>query len=204
VLKSSRTKRAAYGAINSVFVFLKVTVPRRPHRYYRIESLPDLDEGGRLLVAGPNVMLGYLQADQPGVVKAPVDGWYDTGDIVAVDEDGFVFIRGRAKRFAKIGGEMISLAAVEEFVSALWPDYGHAVIYTSHQRKGEQLVLLTENKHANTAELLAWARDKKIPEIAVPKVIVTVNKLPLAGSGKLDYVSLKDIAEHRAAALNTL
>lgn len=171
---------------------------------YRVESLPDLDEGGRLLVAGPNIMLGYLHPDQPGIVKAPVDGWYDTGDIVTIDEDGFVFIQGRAKRFAKIGGEMISLAAVEDFVSAVWPGYGHAVIYISHLRKGEQLVLLTENKDASTADLLARARAEKISELSVPKVIVALSRLPLAGSGKLDYVTLKDIAEHRVAASSTL
>ena len=79
----------------------------------RLEPVPGVDEGGRLYVKGPNVMLGYLKADNPGVIEPPPEGWHDTGDIVTIDAQGFVTIKGRAKRFAKIGGEMISLAAVE-------------------------------------------------------------------------------------------
>src|SRR5262249_88915 len=78
--------------------------------------------GGRVGVGGPNVMLGYLRAERPGVLERPPEGWYDTGDIVTIDAQGFVTIKGRAKRFAKIGGEMISLAAVEMLASELWPN----------------------------------------------------------------------------------
>src|SRR5262249_51834550 len=79
----------------------------------RVEKVEGVDEGGRLFVKGPNVMLGYLRAENPGVLDMPPEGWHDTGDIVTIDAQGFITIRGRAKRFAKIGGEMISLAAVE-------------------------------------------------------------------------------------------
>ena len=79
-------------------------------------------EGGRFYVCGPNVMLGYLRADQPGVLEPPQGGWHDTGDIVTIDEQGFISIKGRAKRFAKVGGEMVSLAAVEMLAAELWPD----------------------------------------------------------------------------------
>ena len=88
----------------------------------KLEKVEGVDEGGRLYVSGPNVMLGYLRADQPGVLEPPPDGWHDTGDIVAIDEQGFIAIKGRAKRFAKVGGEMVSLAAVEMLAAELWPD----------------------------------------------------------------------------------
>ncbi len=84
--------------------------------------MPGLDVGGRLHVRGPNVMNGYFRADRPGVLQPSQSDWYDTGDIVTIDSDGFVAIRGRAKRFAKIGGEMVSLAAVEAYAAAVWPD----------------------------------------------------------------------------------
>ena len=98
-------------------------------------------DGGRLFVRGPNVMLGYLRADDPGVLRAAADGWHDTGDIVAIDAEGFVTIKGRAKRFAKIGGEMVSLAAVEALAADLWPDALSAVAAVPDERKGEALVL---------------------------------------------------------------
>ncbi len=88
----------------------------------RLEKVEGVEEGGRLFVRGPNVMLGYLRADNPGVLEPPPEGWHDTGDIVTIDEQGFITIKGRAKRFAKIGGEMISLAAVEMLAADLWPN----------------------------------------------------------------------------------
>ena len=87
----------------------------------RLEKVEGVDEGGRLYVRGPNVMLGYLRAENPGVLEPPPEGWHDTGDIVTIDAQGFIAIKGRAKRFAKIGGEMISLAAVEALAGELWP-----------------------------------------------------------------------------------
>ncbi len=121
------------------------------------------------MVRGPNVMLGYLRTSAPGVLEPLADGWYDTGDICTVDEDGFVTIRARAKRFAKIAGEMVSMPAAEALAGRLWPERAHAVVAVPDGRKGEALVLLTTQKDASTGALLAYARERGAAEIAVPR-----------------------------------
>lgn len=162
---------------------------------HRLEPMPGIEDGGRLLVRGPNVMAGYLKIDNPGVLEPLEDGWYDTGDIVTIDEDGYVHIQGRAKRFAKIGGEMVSLSAVEGFVSKLWPEEAHAVVSIPDDRKGEQLVLVTERADAKREDLTGYARANGIAELSVPRTIVPVDKLPLLGTGKVDYVAIKSLVE---------
>ncbi len=112
-----------------------------------------------------------------------------------MDDQGFVTIRGRAKRFAKIAGEMVSLSAVEGYVSAIWPEYMHAVVNIPDPKKGEQLVLVTEKSDANREPLLAYAKDRGIAEIMVPKTIRIIDKMPVLGTGKLDYVGVKSLAE---------
>jgi acyl-[acyl-carrier-protein]-phospholipid O-acyltransferase/long-chain-fatty-acid--[acyl-carrier-protein] ligase len=124
------------------------------------------------------------------VLQAPDEGWHDTGDIVTIDEMGFVTIRGRAKRFAKIGGEMVSLPAVESYPAAVWPDSDHAVITRADPRKGEQLVLFTTRQDAQASALQAWARQNGVAELTVPREIRVVEALPVLGTGKIDYVSL--------------
>src|SRR5262249_29487605 len=131
-----------------------------PGMEVRLESVPGVEEGGRLFVKGPNVMLGYLRVENPGVLDPPPEGWHDTGDIVVIDRQGFVTIKGRAKRFAKIGGEMISLAAVETLASDLWPDVPTAVVSAPDARKGERLVLVTQNEKATRAEFQAYAKSR--------------------------------------------
>jgi acyl-[acyl-carrier-protein]-phospholipid O-acyltransferase/long-chain-fatty-acid--[acyl-carrier-protein] ligase len=161
----------------------------------RIEPVDGIPEGGRLYLRGPNVMRGYIHADNPGHIEPPVDGWHDTGDIVDIDDDGHVTILGRAKRFAKIGGEMVSLTAVEGLASAVWPDHRHAVVSIPDARKGERLVLVTDNRDADTSRLSAWARDHGAPELAVPKKIVRVAEVPVLGTGKTDYVAVQQMVE---------
>ncbi|MBF0304371.1 MAG: acyl-[ACP]--phospholipid O-acyltransferase [Alphaproteobacteria bacterium] len=183
-------------AVNTPMHFKPGTVGRLlPGIEHRLDSMPGIDEGGRLWVKGPNVMLGYWRVERPGELQPPPEGWYDTGDIVTIDEMGFVRIVGRAKRFAKIAGEMVSLGKVEAELSALWPDGQHAVVAIADDRKGEQLVLVTDRANASREALLAHFRAQGLAELLVPKAIVTVERVPLLGTGKTDYVSVKAMAE---------
>jgi acyl-[acyl-carrier-protein]-phospholipid O-acyltransferase/long-chain-fatty-acid--[acyl-carrier-protein] ligase len=143
-------------------------------------------------------MAGYLGQD--GAIEPPEDGWYDTGDIVTIDQDGWVRILGRAKRFAKIGGEMVLLTAVEELIYGLWPDHRHAVVSLSDPKKGERLVLVTDRQDAELAALLAHLKVAGAPELGAPRRIIRVNELPALGSGKIDYVAIQRTAEADAIA----
>ena len=163
----------------------------------KLEPVPGIEDGGRLYVRGPNVMLGYLKADQPGVLVPPQDGWHDTGDIVTIDRDGFVSIKGRAKRFAKIGGEMISLAAVEGLASELWPDAQSAVVTEPDPRRGERLVLVTEEKDATRTAFQTYAKSKGASDLMAPAELMVVDKLPVLGSGKADLVGVARLAQER-------
>jgi len=159
----------------------------------RLEPVPGIAEGGRLIVKGPNVMKGYLLGDLPGELQPPKDGEYDTGDIVEIDDEGFVFIKGRAKRFAKIAGEMVSLGAVEAMAEQLWPGYQHAAVALPDAKKGEQVLLISDNQKANRGDLAAFARKSGVGELLVPKDIRVVDHVPLLGTGKTDYVALQKI-----------
>ncbi|MGH8020222.1 MAG: acyl-[ACP]--phospholipid O-acyltransferase [Opitutaceae bacterium] len=166
---------------------------------WKLEEVPGIERGGRLHVRGGNIMLGYFLTDEPGRLQPPEDGWYDTGDIVEVDDEGFVTILGRAKRFAKVGGEMVSLTVVEDIASAAWPGALHAAVVRAHPQKGEEIVLVTEHPDPSRGELLAAARERGAPELAVPRTLVFKKKLPVLGSGKPDYVALeKEIREAAA------
>ncbi len=164
---------------------------------YRLIDVPGIENGKRLQVKGMNVMKGYILPESPGEIIPPETeesgkGWYDTGDIVDIDEDGYVFIRGRAKRFAKIGGEMISLAAVEVMVNNAWPEYRHAVINRPDSSKGEQLVLFTDFADAKRKELIAESRKQGLSDLHIPKEIINIDQLPVLPSGKIDYPRLED------------
>ncbi len=169
-----------------------------PGMEIRIEPVPGITDGGQLFVRGPNIMSGYL--DEGGVLTPPVDGWHDTGDIVTLDEEGFITIKGRVKRFAKIAGEMVSLAAVEALAAGVWPGARHAVIAMPDARKGEKLVLVTDRLDAQVGALSAHAREIGVPELIVPARIVRVPEVPLLGTGKTDYVAIQRMAESEARA----
>jgi acyl-[acyl-carrier-protein]-phospholipid O-acyltransferase/long-chain-fatty-acid--[acyl-carrier-protein] ligase len=194
------TETAPVLALNTPMFNRFGTVGRlMPGTEARLEPVAGVDEGGRLYVRGPNVMLGYLRADNPGVIEPPHEGWHDTGDIVTIDAQGFVTIRGRAKRFAKIGGEMISLAAVEALAAQLWPDVLSAVATAPDPRKGERLVLVTQQKGATRGEFQAFARSKGASDLMVPAEVVYLEKLPVLGTGKIDMVGVAKLVAERAA-----
>jgi acyl-[acyl-carrier-protein]-phospholipid O-acyltransferase / long-chain-fatty-acid--[acyl-carrier-protein] ligase len=169
-----------------------------PGMEYHIEPVDGIEHGGRLIVKGPNVMLGYLIHGSDGEIKPPVascgEGWHDTGDIASIDEDGFISILGRAKRFAKIGGEMVSLLAVEELAMHAWPDFNHAAVNLPDERKGEKIVLITTNQNANRKQIQEIAKQLKYGEIYIPKKVVRAEELPLLSTGKIDYVTLTEMA----------
>ncbi|WKJ92094.1 AMP-binding protein [Methylomonas montana] len=161
-----------------------------PDMLYHLEPVPGIEGAGKLHVAGPNIMKGYLLPDNPGVLVPPCsaaygEGWYDTGDIVHVDDEGFIHIQGRSKRFAKIGGEMVSLTAAEQLAIQAWPDAHHAVVSLPDPKKGEQLVLLTTQKSASAKQLAEASPG--VAALNLPKKVFVLEKLPVLATGKTDY-----------------
>ncbi|KZM51506.1 acyl-[ACP]--phospholipid O-acyltransferase [Labrenzia sp. OB1] len=185
------TETAPVIAINTPMFSKPGTVGKiMPGMRSRLEKVPGVKDGGRLFVSGPNVMLGYLRTENPGILQPLADGWHDTGDIVEIDAEGFVTIKGRAKRFAKVGGEMVSLAAVEEIAGTLWPDALSAVATMKDERKGERLILITENKDATRMDFVKFARANGVQDLMVPAEVRIVPRVPLLGTGKVDFIGV--------------
>lgn len=188
------TETAPVIAANTPMHFKAGTVGRiMPGIEYELEPVPGIDTGGKLIVSGPNVMLGYLRAENPGVLEPAAGQRYDTGDIVTIDSEGFVTIQGRAKRFAKIAGEMVSLSAVESYAAQVWPEHMHAVVTVPDPRKGEQLVLVTDKPDARREDLSDYAKREGITELMVPKDIRPIAAVPVLGTGKVDYQSVMEL-----------
>lgn len=167
----------------------------------RIEPVDGINQGGRLFLQGPNVMRGYMRAENPGIIEPLYKGWHDTGDIVVEDQDGFLIISGRAKRFAKLGGEMVSLTAVESIASALWPEMLHAAVIKPCPRKGEQIWLYSESPNAERAAFVQHVKEHGHSELMVPQQILPDSKIPILPSGKIDYVSLNQLVSQPEDAL---
>ncbi|WP_298602237.1 bifunctional acyl-ACP--phospholipid O-acyltransferase/long-chain-fatty-acid--ACP ligase [uncultured Zoogloea sp.] len=194
------TETAPVLAVNTPMAFRSGTVGQfLPGLQHRLLPVPGIAAGGMLHVKGPNLMSGYLRFENPGVLQAPVsaagEGWYETGDVVDVDADGFVKIVGRVKRFAKVAGEMVSLEAVEKLAAAASPGAAHAASTQPDASRGETILLFSTDPQLTRERLQTAARDGGWPEIAVPRRIIQVDALPLLGTGKIDYVTLKQMAE---------
>ncbi len=186
-------------AVNTPMFHRAGTVGRfLPGVRWRLEKVDGLAEGGRLHVKGENIMLGYYLPDRPGTLVPPRsplgEGWYDTGDVVRINEEGFVTIVGRLKRFAKVGGEMVPLTAIEKLAFRLWPDHLHAVVSLSHARKGEEIVLVSECRQVALDLLKQAAREAGMPELWLPRRVLSMEKLPLLGGGKVDYAGIEEWA----------
>lgn len=193
------TETAPVASVNTPMDYRAGTVGRlMPEMQYKLEQVPGIDDAGVLHVYGPNIMKGYLLPDNPGKLIPPKsiygDGWYDTGDIVHVDEDGFVSIQGRSKRFAKVSGEMVSLAAVEQLAAKAWPDAQHASTNLPDEKKGEIVILLTTQKGVDSKQLLALSEG--VHAISLPKKIFVVDKIPVLATGKINYPEVNQIAEN--------
>jgi acyl-[acyl-carrier-protein]-phospholipid O-acyltransferase/long-chain-fatty-acid--[acyl-carrier-protein] ligase len=195
------TETAPVLAMNTPMANRPGTVGRlSPLMEARLDPVPGIEDGGRLSVRGPNVMLGYLRAENPGVLEPLPGGWHDTGDIVSIDAAGFITIKGRAKRFAKIAGEMVSLSAVEAMAATLWPQATSIAVSIPDARKGERIVLLTTQQDAERAAMQRQAKTSGASELAIPAGIRVVDKVPLLGSGKTDYVAATALAKEMAAS----
>jgi acyl-[acyl-carrier-protein]-phospholipid O-acyltransferase/long-chain-fatty-acid--[acyl-carrier-protein] ligase len=160
---------------------------------YKLEPVEGVEEGGRLMVRGPNVMRGYLNADANAKFKG-FGGWYDTGDIVSVDADGYLFVRGRLKRFAKVSGEMVSLTAVEDALAGAFPQYGLrcqvAVVTRPDEGKGEVLIAVTNEPKLQMEEIRAAVKAKGLNNLSIPREIKVVREIPKLGTGKINHREL--------------
>jgi acyl-[acyl-carrier-protein]-phospholipid O-acyltransferase/long-chain-fatty-acid--[acyl-carrier-protein] ligase len=191
------TETAPVTAVNTPMDHKTGTVGRiMPAMSYKLEPVEGIENAGRLHVSGPNIMLGYLLANNPGQL-VPTEsmygaGWYDTGDIVNVDDDGFLSIKGRSKRFAKVGGEMVSLTMVEQLATKAWPDGHHASISLPDSKKGEQVILLTTHKTATLAELTEVSTG--VAQISLPKKLLIVDAIPVMATGKTNYIAVAELA----------
>jgi acyl-[acyl-carrier-protein]-phospholipid O-acyltransferase/long-chain-fatty-acid--[acyl-carrier-protein] ligase len=160
-------------------------------------SVP-LGQPGLLLVRGPNVMQGYLgKPDKTAEVLR--DGWYTTGDVAALDEDGFLQITDRLSRFSKIGGEMVPHIKVEEKLHELIEAAEHSFVVTGlpDEKKGERLVVLHKLSDAGLASGLEKLAQCDLPNLWKPRAdqFFRVDHFPLLGTGKLDLRQVKELAE---------
>ncbi len=166
------------------------------------------NKAGMLWIKGPNVMLGYINNPVATQEVLSEDGWYKTGDIAIIDDDGFVKITGRISRFSKIGGEMVPHLKIEEVLSRLLdttPDddsddqLSVAVTAVSDQKKGERLIVLYTPKHCSVDDMQAALKADGLPNIFIPTAdsFFHVESLPILGTGKLDLRGIKDLAIER-------
>jgi acyl-[acyl-carrier-protein]-phospholipid O-acyltransferase/long-chain-fatty-acid--[acyl-carrier-protein] ligase len=194
------TETAPVLAVNTPMAYRTGSVGQLlPGIAHKLVPVPGIERGGMLHVKGPNVMSGYYRYDNPGELQPPSSdagsGWYETGDVVDIDDEGFVSIVGRVKRFAKVAGEMVSLEVVEKLAIQASATAAHGASTQPDGARGEAIVLFTTDAGLTRDALAASAKSQGIPEIAVPRKIHKVDALPLLGTGKTDYVALRKLAE---------
>ncbi|NLZ17603.1 MAG: bifunctional acyl-ACP--phospholipid O-acyltransferase/long-chain-fatty-acid--ACP ligase [Desulfobulbaceae bacterium] len=194
------TETAPVLAVNTPMAFRSGSVGNLlPGIKAAIENIPGIERGGVLHVRGANVMSGYLREEKPGQLEPPESsmgkGWYNTGDVVEQDEEGFLYVVGRVKRFAKIAGEMIGLETVEKIIAQAAPQFSHAVVARQDASKGEGLLLFTTDPQIDRGFLIKTFKAAGLQELAVPRRIVNSESLPLLGTGKTDYPALQKLAE---------
>ncbi len=170
-----------------------------PGMEYKLVSVEGIDnkegKAGRLFVKGKNVMKGYLKNEAANNRYLVEDqGWYDTGDMVEITEEGFLKIVGRLKRFSKVSGEIVSLTAVEE---ALIKEFGDrkeiAVMAVADEKKGEKLIIVTNNQQIEARDARARLKARGFSDLACPKEVRFMREIPKLGTGKVDYVKLKEV-----------
>ena len=171
-----------------------------PDMKWKLEPVDGVKDAGRLFVKGPNVMKGYLNKEANEAFQS-LNGWYDTGDIVKVDEDGYFWIKGRAKRFAKISGEMVSLTAVEDALAGAFPNHGEdceiAVIAVTDEDKGEKLIAVTNEPNLTTSEIRNAVADAGLINLCTPREIHVLKEIPKLGTGKLNHREAQRLVEEK-------
>lgn len=195
------TETSPITSVNTPLHHKSGTVGRfMPRMNYKLEPIEGIHDGGQLHVSGPNIMLGYILPSNPGKLVPPESvygkGWHDTGDIVHVDHEGYISIRGRGKRFAKIGGEMVSLVAVEQLAINAWPEAHHAAVSLPDAKKGEQIILLTTHSNATINDLMLASPG--VNNISLPKKILVVDEIPVLMTGKVNYPAVIELATQLA------
>lgn len=169
---------------------------------HRIVPVSGIERGGILHVRSPNLMLGYFLHERPGELQPVASelgpGWHSMGDVVELDEEGYVTVLGRLKRFAKVAGEMVALESVERLARECSPGHQHAATVVVTLERGETTVLFTTDAGLDRMKLHHTARALGMQDLAVARNIVHVTSLPVLGSGKTDYVTLAELAQSTA------
>jgi len=201
------TEAAPVIAINTPMHDKSGTVGRLlPKIEYHLKPVEGIKEGGKLCIRGPNVMQGYILPDNPGVIVPPMveklgKDWYDTGDIVLVDDEGYITILGREKRFAKIAGEMVPLAAIEELMTLLDSQAIHAAVNIEDDKKGEQIIVFTTGENIPREKIAKICQEQQLSELYIPKVIISVSEVPVLATGKLNYRKMVEMAQEHVNKL---
>jgi acyl-[acyl-carrier-protein]-phospholipid O-acyltransferase/long-chain-fatty-acid--[acyl-carrier-protein] ligase len=156
---------------------------------------PLVDREGLLLVKGPNMMAGYLNQPER-TAEAIRDGWYVTGDIARIDEDGFIHITDRLSRFSKVGGEMVPHLTVEDAINGLLGEVCCAVTAVPDDARGERLVAFYARPDVEPGVLWERLCRSGLPKLWLPRrdALVPIAEIPTLGTGKVDLRRLRDIA----------